>query len=135
MPGLATRPLFRLLPTAPAPALVGAAPFGTRRLFPIVGGSFDGDRLKSVRLDVRLVLQTDDGALIGFRYRGLRTGPTDVLARIDRGETVDPASYYMRMSGLFETAAARYLWLNHIVAVGVGARTSAGPEYDVFEVL
>jgi hypothetical protein len=152
MPSVATRPLFRMLLTTPAPSLLGAAPFGTRRLIPVNGGSFEGDRLKgavlsggsdwqsigtdgSVHLDVRLVLQTDDGAVIGFRYRGLRTGTPEVLARIDRGETVDPSAYYMRTSGLFETSAARYLWLNHIVAVSIGTRTSAGPQYDVYEVL
>jgi hypothetical protein len=152
MSGIPTRPLFRMLLTTPAPSLLGAAPFGTRRLIPVNGGSFEGDRLKgtvlsggsdwqtigtdgSVQLDVRLVLQTDDGALIGFRYRGLRTGSPDVLARIDRGDTVDPSEYYMRTSGLFETAAPRYAWLNHVVAVALGARTSAGPQYDVYEVL
>ena len=86
------------------------------------GGSFEGERLsgevldggndwQSVRqdgattLDVRIVLRTTDGALIGMTYRGLRHGPPDVTERIEKGEVVDPASYYFRIAPSFETAA------------------------------
>jgi hypothetical protein len=86
-------------------------------------------------LDVRLVLKTKDDALIGMTYLGLRHGPPDVMARIDRGEEVDPASYYFRVSPFFETAAPNYLWLNRVVAVGIGHRTSGGPIYSIFELL
>ena len=68
-------------------------------------------------------------------YRGLRHGPQDVLARLDRGEPVDPAEYYFRTACLFETAAERYAWANGVVAVGVGHRFPDGPVYSVFEVL
>ena len=36
--------------------------------------------------------------------RGLRTGPPEVLARLGRGEDVDPALYYFRTAMRFETA-------------------------------
>ena len=39
-----------------------------------------------------LRLRTNDGALIAMTYRGVRHGPADVLARIDKGEAVDPQS-------------------------------------------
>jgi hypothetical protein len=86
-------------------------------------------------LDVRLILQTHDGALISMTYRGLRHGPAEVMARLDRGEAVDPASYYFRMSPLFETAAAKYDWINRILAVGIGLRRADGPIYSLFEIL
>jgi Protein of unknown function (DUF3237) len=140
-----------LLTTAP-PLVVGATPVAERRIIAVTGGTFEGERLGgtvtsgssdwqtlgadgSVHLSVRLVMQTGDGALIIYRYRGVRTGALDVLARIDRGEIVDPSAYYMRTTGMFETASAPYGWLNRIVAVAIGSRVASGPVYDVYEVI
>jgi len=86
-------------------------------------------------LDVRLVLRTSDEALIGMTYRGIRHGPPDIIARIENGEVVDPATYYFRIAPVFETAAPQYDWINRIVAVGIGHRRADGPVYSVFEVL
>ena len=81
------------------------------------------------------MLKTNDGALIGMNYRGVRCGPTEVLTRLEKGEAVDPESYYFRMAPLFETASANYAWLNNVVAIGTGHRLPDGPVYSVFEVL
>ena len=70
-----------------------------------------------------------------MRYQGLRHGPPDVMARLDKGEAVDPASYYFRIAPTFETAAPQYDWLNRIMAIGAGYRRADGPIYSVFEVL
>ncbi len=146
------RPLFVMRLGVQAPSNVGATPGGARRIIAVPGGSFAGERLSgevlgggsdwqilrpdgATTLDVRLVLKTNDGALIAMTYSGLRHGPPDALARIDRGETVDPASYYFRINPLFETAAEKYGWLNRILAIGVGDRRADGPVYSVFEVL
>ena len=86
-------------------------------------------------MNVRLVLKTTDDALIGMTYQGLRHGPPDVVARIERGEAVDPTSYYFRTNPLFETASAKYDWINRILAIGIGHRQADGPVYSVFEVL
>ena len=147
-----TRPLFVMRLEVRKLQIVGATPGGIRRIGVVPGGAFAGERLsgtvleggsdwQTVRadgattLDVRLVLKTNDDALIGMTYRGVRHGPPDVVARIDRGEAVDPASYYFRTNPLFETAAAKYDWINRIVAVGIGHRRADGPIYSVFEVL
>ena len=131
---------------------LGRTPFGDRRVAVVTGGHFGGERLKgtvqeggsdwilirpdgSTQLDVRLTLKTDDGAIVGIRYSGFRHGPTDVIDRINRGEQVDPSTYYFRIAPFFETSAPRYDWLNRIVAVGTGNRLPQGPVYDVFEVL
>ena len=53
----------------------------------------------STTLDVRIVLQTDDGAAIGMTYRGMRHGPAAVMERMTRGEFVDPSEYYFRTGG------------------------------------
>jgi hypothetical protein len=89
----------------------------------------------AVTLDVRLVLKTDDEAMIGMMYRGIRHGSPDILARIDRGEIVDPASYYFRVTSFFETAAPKYDWLNRLIAIGIGHRMAEGPIYNFFELL
>jgi Protein of unknown function (DUF3237) len=68
-------------------------------------------------------------------YRGIRYGSPDVVARIEKGEVVDPTSYYFRINPLFETANANYDWLNRVVAVGIGHRRADGPIYSIFEVL
>ena len=108
---------------------IGATPSGNRRIGLVAGGTFQGDaaarqgaarrgRLDhrapdgATTLDVRLVLETDDGAAIGMTYRGMRHGPAAVMERLNRGEVVDPAEYYFRIAVAFETAAAKYDWLN-----------------------
>ena len=82
---------------------IGATPNGNRRVGLVAGGTFAGGRLRGTvlpggadwiiarpdgctTLDVRLVLQTEDGAAIGMIYRGLRHGPAEIMQRLDRGE-------------------------------------------------
>jgi len=86
-------------------------------------------------LDVRLNLKTDDGALIGVTYKGIRQGPPEIIARLEGGEVVDPESYYFRINQMFETASEKYAWLNNILAIGAGHRVADGPVYSLFEVL
>jgi len=146
-----TRPLFAMrLDTKMQ--VVGAAPDGFRRVGVLPGGVFEGERLSgkvleggsdwqtvradgAITLDVRLVLETTEGDLVAMVYRGLRHGSAEVSARLDRGEDVDPASYYFRMTARFETAAAKYDWLNRVIAIGVGHRRADGPLYNVHELL
>ena len=149
---LRTRPLLAIRLDVRAPMPVIAVPGAARRIGVVTGGSFDGERLSgtvmdggsdwqtlkadgSVALDVRLVLKTSDDAIVAMTYRGVRHGAPEVVARVDRGEVVDPSEIYFRSIVQFETAEPRYDWLNHLVAVGVGQRRTDGPVYSVFEVL
>jgi hypothetical protein len=146
------RPLFQLREQVPPLYVVGQTPNAFRRIGVITGGSFVGERLsgevisggndwQSVRsdsctkLDVRLLLKTRDDALIVMTYQVLRHGLPTVMPALDRGETVDPVSYYFRLSGLFETSAPQYDWLNRIIAIGIGDRHADGPVYNIFELL
>jgi hypothetical protein len=89
----------------------------------------------ALQLDVRLTLQTDDGAPIFMTYRGIRHGREAILARLSKGEAVDPSEYYFRIAPFFETGAAKYAWLNNIISVGYGERLAKGPRYTIFEIL
>jgi hypothetical protein len=147
-----TRPLFVMRLEVRKLQIVGPTPGAFRRIGVVPGGAFEGERLsgtvleggsdwQAVRsdgattLNVRLVLKTHDGALIGMTYQGVRHGPPDVIARLEQGEVVDPESYYFRINPLFETSATQYDWINRIVAVGSGHRLADGPIYSVFELL
>jgi hypothetical protein len=147
-----TRPLFVMRLDVQPLQIIGATPGSHRRVGVVPSGSFEGERLtgevlgggsdwQAVRadggttLDVRLVLKTGDGALVGMTYRGIRHGPADLMKRMEQGEAVDPSSYYFRIIPMFEAAVAKYDWLNRIVAVGIGHRRPEGPVYSVFEVL
>jgi Protein of unknown function (DUF3237) len=146
-----TRPLFVLREAVPPLLVVGATPNGFRRIGLVQGGSFEGERLSGevisgndwqtvrndscTKLDVRLILRTTDSALIAMTYTVLRAGAADVMEKLDKGEAPDPASYYFRMSPMFETSAMKYEWINRIISVGIGHRLADGPVYSIFEVL
>ena len=59
------------------------------------------------------------------------------LLRRDPG--VDPDSYYFRTAVTFETGAPDYLWLNKLLAIGVGEPTpveqGGGIAYNIHAVL
>lgn len=152
MPALDSEFLFTITVGVSALHDIGEAPLGLRHIDMLGPGSFEGPRLRGEVLaggmdqkifradgamnpNVRLVLRTDDGALIYMHYSGVRYGTPEVMRRIADGEAVDPSEYYLRNAPMFETAAAKYDWLNRIVAVGVGRRLPDHAAYDVFEIL
>jgi prolyl-tRNA synthetase len=85
----------------------------------------------AIAIDARIVLRSDADELVGMRYRGLRHGPAEVMAQLARGEDVDPADYYFRITCSFSTSAPRLEWLNRVLAIGIGHRLAAGPRYAV----
>jgi hypothetical protein len=152
MSEIRTKPIMTMKLAVSGMQAIGDTPNGARRVGLVAGGTFEGERLRGTvlpggadwiiqrpdgvtTLDVRIVLQTDDGATIGMTYRGLRHGPAPVMEKVNKGEPVDPSSYYFRISVAFETASEKYAWLNKVIAVGAGHRPPEGPVYDVFEVL
>jgi hypothetical protein len=75
------------------------------------------------RIDIRLTLETEDGALIYVEYQGRRDF-TQVYAGIDAPVYITPR---------FETSDERYLWLNKIQAVGKGTVVGEKRIYEVYE--
>src|ERR1700679_1424221 len=128
------------------PQKIGAGPHGTRITAPITEGHFEGARLRGrvlpgggdwtllradgvLELDLRVTLETDDGALIHMTSWGLRHWPPHVIAALARGEAVDPSTYYFSTTPRFETGHPKYVFLNRLVAVSSGNRLAAGPIY------
>ena len=103
---LRSRYLFTITMKLPPTLELGDTPSGNRRVFTVSGGRFFGDRLRgevlpeassdlllvrgdgSYQQDVRLILRTDDSALILMTYRGVRHASPEVGARIARGDQV-----------------------------------------------
>jgi hypothetical protein len=132
----------------------GDGPLGRRVLNAVRDGRFSGARLNGrinpgtgdwmltrngIRVvDARIVLLTDDGAVIHMSYGGRIWFDDSVLPALADPSTrhlIDPKHYYFRTSPFFETGNSAYTWVNGIVSVGVGRLIAGGGvAYDVFEV-
>ena len=111
-------------------------PFGTRYIYNAAEGTFEGQTLKgrvlpgggdmpltddhgTMRLDIRVTLETDDGAFIYFQNQGVwRNDPTKPAP--EPGKAADFGDMYIMSSPRFETGDERYAWLNDHVYVAEG---------------
>jgi hypothetical protein len=132
-------PLCTLTAVLRRPYVLGKTPVGARWIFEVESGKADGDRLQATlkgqangdwlmvgpdgtgTLDVRALMETDDGALIFMHY----TGRTDMSA--GPGKPLFSAPQ-------FETSDDRYRWLNAVQAVGKGSFDGSTLVYEVYEV-
>lgn len=136
---------------AGAPITIGETPEGLRRIVPILGGAIRGAYLNGTilaagadyqlirsdgytTLDARYAAELDDGSLLHIVNTGVRFGPPGVMARITRGEPVDPAEVYFRTTPRFETASPLHAWLTRPVFIATGARHPNRVELNVFAV-
>ena len=110
---------------------------GHTRIAPVTGGTFGGPRLRGTvhdggadwitqvsghaSLDVRITLETDDGAIIYMTYKGMVVSGDDGL--------------YWRVTPSFTTSSEQYDWLNHRVFVGKSKQVEGKVAYDIFEIL
>lgn len=130
-----SRPLMVLRLATSATQEIGSTADGTLTIFPVIGGSFEGERLRgkvvaggdwvraradgTLTLDLRVTLETDDGGLIHMTFTGVR----------------DDANNYFRTVPRFETAAPKYAFLNRLLAVGIGEIRPEGPVHIIEEIL
>ena len=131
-----SRPLMRLRLTTSATEEIGSTPHGKLSIFPIIGGSFEGERLRgkvlagggdwvtaradgTFELDLRVTLETEDGALIHMTATGVR----------------NDTNHYLRTLPRFETAEPKYAFLNRLLAVGIGEIGPDGPVHTIEEIL
>ena len=149
---LETRALFTLSAQLERPQTTASGPYGERRYIPVFGGEFVGERLagevlrggancllnrpdRVSEVDVRVSLQTHDGAIILMKGLGLRHGPPEVIERMAKGEPVDRSEYYFREALLFEAPRGPYEWLNRVLAVGIGERRPDMVRVEAYELL
>jgi Protein of unknown function (DUF3237) len=128
--------LYKINLSLEAPFDIGKIPIGKRVIYPVKGGTFEGPKLKgkvrafgadwvlrldsvTTKLDVRILLETDDGQLISNSYAG-------IVYKNPDGTT------YWRIAPLFETSSKKYEWLNYVLAIGVGKFSEGGVSYEVF---
>lgn len=139
-PSAATEFAFEARVTVQTPLVVGPSSHGLRRVVPITGGTFEGPNIRGrvvpggadwqfvrpdgvLSVEARYTLETADSVLIMVSNRGVRRGPPAVIARLGRGEPVDPSEYYFRTTAEFEApVGSKYAWLNESVFVGVAER-------------
>jgi hypothetical protein len=130
---------------------MGPAPLGERRVVYIHGGHFAGPKVRGeviggadwqiarsdgvLELDARYAIKEAGGGLIEVRSQGYRHGPPEVLARLARGEEVDPASYFFRTIMRFETGAPDLAWLNKTIAVATAERKAKRVELKAWRLL
>jgi hypothetical protein len=130
------------------PLTVGPTDKGVRRVVPILGGRVSGPELHGTvlplgedfqllrsdtvsELHARYVVRTDDGDLVTVDNRALRVAEADVLARLNRGDEVDPAAVYFRCAPRLE-GSGRWSWLSELILVGVGERRPLSVLIHVF---
>jgi Protein of unknown function (DUF3237) len=142
--------VYRLEATLAPPLELGETAQGHRRIVPLTGGTFSGPEMSGKLLpgasadwqtilpdgtalgDIRYTLQTDGGDLLYVQSRSIRHGSPEVLARLGRGEDVDPGEYTFRTSTLIETAAPDLDWLNKGIFISVGGRQATGVIYETY---
>ena len=130
---------------------IGTLTSGRRRVVPVLGGRVSGPRLSgevlaggadwqivaadgSATIEARYTVRASDGSLILAHSRGMRNGPSAVLARLAAGDPVDPREYYFRTVVTLETGAPSYSWVNHRLFIAVAAREPAAVLIDLHEI-
>jgi muconolactone delta-isomerase len=143
--------VYHLEATVGPPLELGDTAAGHRRIVPLTGGTFEGPLLGRGTLipgvsadwqtilpdgtalgDIRYTLQTGAGHLLDVRSTSVRHGSPEVLARLARGEAVDPAEYIFRTATRIEAGEPALDWLNKGVFVTVGGREAAGVIYETY---
>ena len=130
---------------------LGAAPLGERRYVPLTGGTVVGPELNgeivpggvdwqiargdgALQISAHYVIRTTDGALVEVQSEGLRHGRPEVMARLARGDSVDPAEYFFRTLMRFATGHPAWLHLHTVMALASGRREAQRVFLDVWRI-
>lgn len=129
---------------------IGKTPAGRRRIAPVTGGTFEGERLRGtvlpgadwvinrpdgvMQIDVRLGLKTDDGVFLYLNYQGRFLASSEAMERFARGAVLEPNEYSLAIIACLECGDDRYYWLNDAICIGTGTQVANGPVYELFEV-
>lgn len=130
---------------------LGATADGERRCVALLGGHVEGPELNGVivpggtdwqlsradgvlEIDAHYMIRTPDGALVEVRSQGLRHGPPEVIARLLRGEPVDPSAYFFRTVMRLHTGHPDWQHLNKVMALASGRREARQVVLDVWRI-
>jgi hypothetical protein len=131
-------PLCTMVAELDDPLVLANTPAGTRVVVAVQTFTIEGERIRGTNkgtmaadwltigpdgtatLDVRAMVETDDGALIYVYYQGRR----------DFSQGMDAPIY---TAPKFETGDERYGWLNKIQAVGKGMTNGSALTYEIYE--
>ena len=118
--------------------VIGLGTSGRRRIIPITGGTVRGKlsgrvlpggadfqlivSATTALLDARYMLELDNGAKVVVQNLALRRGSPEAIAKLVKGELVDPAEIYFRCVPTFEASDPTLVWLTESVFIGTGAR-------------
>ena len=145
-------PLMTLHADLKTPLEIGNGPYGARTILDVTGGTFEGQRLSGKvltsgadwllldadgvgHLDVRITLETQDGAHIYVQYYGILVMNEKVNAAFEQGGSTEYGDTYFMTQPRFETGDSRYKWLNGVMAVAEGCIKPGAVEYRVFELI
>jgi Protein of unknown function (DUF3237) len=123
---------------------------GRRRIIPITGGTVRGKLQGKVLpggadfqvvvsdttaiLDARYMLELDNGARVFVQNNAVRRASAEDVAKLIRGEPVDPNRVYFRCVPTFEVSDPELYWLTESVFVGTGARSPDAVEIAFYRV-
>jgi Protein of unknown function (DUF3237) len=128
---------------------------GKRRIIPIVGGMLSGPRLSgrvmpggadfqlvvsatATDLNARYIIGLDGpgyaGEHIYVQNRALRVGSAADIAKLVRGEAVDPSAIYFRGVPTFEVSSPKLDWLIEGIFLTTGARYPDRVEMSLYRV-
>ena len=118
------------------PLPVGAGPIGTRMYYDVSGGEVIGDRIRGkllgggewaligpdgfLRPDVRLQVETHDGAYLYIQYLGLLELNEKVQSALANGTGTEYGDQYFFTNPRIETGDERYEWVNTTFFIGEG---------------
>ena len=149
---LKTEHLFDAHFTVENAMVVGDGGWGTRIVGPVTGGTFEGPKIKGTAknfgadwavfrhdnvfvVDVRLLLETHDGAIVHMHYDGIVDVTEDQLKRILGGLPTEAAPR-VHTAPRFETGHENYLWLNRVAGAAIGELRSTSDlitlDYSVY---
>lgn len=141
---------YQVLLDAPTPIdgslmVINVKPTGGWAKGPVISGIFQApgaDWLRvmpsgALRLDVRAVLKTDDGALIYMTYNGIIQHSPESAERMSQGEVLTASDIpYFVTAPTFQTSSPTYAWLNSVQAVSKMVEIKLGEggyvKYDTF---
>ena len=150
-PCWAQQPIFTIHAELADIMNLGRTPLGERRVIGILGGSVRGRSSRAAFCPAAPIGRSSAATAPPISRRatpsrpmparaswsssdGLRHGPPEVMERLARGDSVDPALYYFRTVMRFETADPAVDWLNRILALARGQREARAVRLDVYEV-